>query len=120
MPAKQFNRSVLWTEMRSAILKDFPSLDVPLTAPDALRKCVTETADWITELQDKTCAAETKLAKNIDGPAQEPDPLTSNFAKALEEHRESIPVAVMDHIDKLQRQIDFSRGGKFGPPETTT
>ena len=52
----------------------------------------------------------------VTGPSQEPDPLLSNFAKVLDEHRESIPVVIMDHIDKLQRQIDFSRGGKFGQP----
>lgn len=52
---------------------------------------------------------------NVTGPSQEPDPLLSDFGKALEEHRESIPVAIMDHFDRLQKQIDFSRGGKFGP-----
>lgn len=58
-----------------------------------------------------------KSQEKVTGPAQEPDPLLSDFAKALEEHRESIPVAIMDHIDQLQRQIDFSRGGKFGPTD---
>lgn len=59
----------------------------------------------------------TEVREKVTGPSQEPDPLTSDFAKALEKHRESIPVAIMDHIDKLQKQIDFSRGGKFGPAD---
>lgn len=65
----------------------------------------------------QTRAAPDIAAPEITGPAQEPDPLVSDFAKVLEEHRESIPVAIMNHIDKLQRQIDFSRGGKYGPPQ---
>lgn len=51
----------------------------------------------------------------VTGPAQEPDPLLSDFGRALQNHRESIPVAIMDYIDQLQKQIDFSRGGKYGP-----
>ena len=58
----------------------------------------------------------TPTSKQVDGPTQEPDPVISDFAKVLEEHREAIPAAIMNHIDKLQRQIDFSRGGKYGPP----
>ena len=46
---------------------------------------------------------------------QWPDPLTSDMARALEQHRESLLVEIMSMFDKMQRQLDYSRGGKLGP-----
>ena len=43
------------------------------------------------------------------------DPLLGSFAKALQDHRESIPAAIWNHIDALQKQIDYSANGKLGP-----
>ena len=46
---------------------------------------------------------------------QWPDPLTSDMARALEQHRESLLVEIMSMFDQMQRQLDYSRGGKLGP-----
>ena len=46
---------------------------------------------------------------------QWPDPLTSDMARALELHRESLLVEIMSMFDQMQRQLDYSRGGKLGP-----
>lgn len=46
---------------------------------------------------------------------QWPDPLTSDMARALERHRESLLVEIMSMFDQMQRQLDYSRGGKLGP-----
>ena len=46
---------------------------------------------------------------------QWPDPLTSDMARALERHRESLHVEIMSMFDQMQRQLDYSRGGKLGP-----
>jgi hypothetical protein len=43
------------------------------------------------------------------------DPLLSNFAAALRDHKESIPAEIWAHIDALQKQIDYSANGKYGP-----
>jgi hypothetical protein len=43
------------------------------------------------------------------------DPLSSSLAKAIENYRESLPVAIWNHIDALQKQIDYSANGKYGP-----
>lgn len=46
---------------------------------------------------------------------QWPDPLTSDMARALEQHRGSLLVEIMSMFDQMQRQLDYSRGGKLGP-----
>ncbi len=46
---------------------------------------------------------------------QSQNPLLSDFAKAISENRESFPAEIWSHIDALQKQIDFSANGKFGP-----
>ena len=43
-------RTVLWTEVRNAIIADFPGLDVPHVAPTALGKVMIANADYIYEL----------------------------------------------------------------------
>ena len=48
---------------------------------------------------------------------QWPDPLTSDMARALEHHRESLLVEIMSMFDQMQRQLDYSRGGKLGPAD---
>ena len=49
------------------------------------------------------------------GMRQWPDPLTSDMARAVEQHRESLLVEIMSMFDKMQRELDYSRGGKLGP-----
>lgn len=51
MSALGMTRTALWTEIRAAILEDFPDLEVPHSAPPALLKCVISNADYIAELQ---------------------------------------------------------------------
>jgi hypothetical protein len=46
---------------------------------------------------------------------QSQNPLLSDFARAISENRESFPAEIWNHIDALQKQIDFSANGKFGP-----
>lgn len=52
MAQKALMRTALWTEIREALLQDFPALDVPLMAPPALTKVIQANADYILELSD--------------------------------------------------------------------
>lgn len=50
MSVRGIMRTALWTEIREALLKDFPGLDIPMEAPAALAKVVVTNADYMTEL----------------------------------------------------------------------
>ena len=47
-------RTILWTEIRNALVADFPRLEVPRNAPKSLKKVVTATASDIIKLAQIT------------------------------------------------------------------
>lgn len=59
MSVKGIMRTALWTEIREALVKDFPDLDVPHCAPDHLMRVIVSNADWMTELNTHKSERET-------------------------------------------------------------
>lgn len=47
-------KTALWTEIREAIVKDFPDLDVPLDCPENLKEVVISNVNYMIELINKT------------------------------------------------------------------
>ena len=50
MSVKGMIRSIMWTELKEAIEKDFPDVEVTLIAPPAINEFVKKNADHITKM----------------------------------------------------------------------